>query len=920
VGGATDFNTSRYFTTPTPGGPNGEGVADVGPILTGVTHTPKEPAFDQPLHVTANVLPGAAGVKELSLTYRVGTGRAQRTVTLPMFDDGAHGDGAAGDGQYGGEIPAGIAPPSDIIRYNFTVVDNDDVSTAWPRAVDTTDRALHYGTIVADPSVVSDLPVMYMFVTSVGAADTDSGSRGAVYYNGVFYDNVLVDIHGQSTRGFPKKSYDVDFPRDQRFQPFLGSEHTVKDINLLSNYADKSKLRNTLAYETYADAGAATHFAFPIRLQRNGAFYGVYDLVEDGDDDYLERNGLDPSGALYKMYNSFQSTADAEKKTRQDEGTADLAAFQTGLRQSGQALSRFLWDNVDIPAMVNYLAAMTLTGNTDCCHKNYYAYRDTLGTGEWMYLPWDLDLTFGRNWTSSQHYFDDGLYSQNPLYIGRGNLLIDALFNDAAFNQMYLRRVRTLMDELLQTSDTPEAQRHYETRIDQLIEQIGADAALDNAKWGVWGTFPTWEQQLQILRDQYLPQRRNYLFNMQTSGNGPIPGAQSSEARAVIERVEAAPASGNRDEQFVQIRHPGRGVAIDISGWKIEGSIWHTFAPGTILPSGGSLYLAADAKSFRARTTGPGGNQGLFVQEGFEGSLPSSGGAIQLVDQHGREVATFSYTGEPTLAQQFLRITELNYHPYNPPAGSPFEDNDFEFLEFANIGDQPIPLAGVQIFGGIQYNFSESPFTELAPGQHVVIVANEMAFRERYGDGPLVAGMYDDHLSNSQEHLMLLDAEGGHVLSFTYDDSWYPDTDGDGPTLVIADATAAVEWWDIRTGWRESQQHGGTPAAPNNRLLGDANLDGMVDLDDLNQVRNHFGRSTPGPGDADFDGDVDLEDLKAVRNYFGAVASPATLFTTGSRGEALNANRTTALASDAVFALHRESTPPSLLRPRQKRI
>jgi hypothetical protein len=59
---------------------------------------------------------------------------------------------------------------------------------------------------------------------------------------------------------------------------------------------------------------------------------------------------------------------------------------------------------------------------------------------------------------------------------------------------------------------------------------------------------------------------------------------------------------------------------------------------------------------------------------------------------------------------------------------------------------------------------------------------------------------------------------------------------------------------------------------------GDTNNDGLVNLDDLNAVRNNFGAAgEPGstPGDAfPFDGEVDLDDLNAVRNNFGAGPTP----------------------------------------------
>ncbi|MDZ4783380.1 MAG: VCBS repeat-containing protein [Planctomycetia bacterium] len=51
-------------------------------------------------------------------------------------------------------------------------------------------------------------------------------------------------------------------------------------------------------------------------------------------------------------------------------------------------------------------------------------------------------------------------------------------------------------------------------------------------------------------------------------------------------------------------------------------------------------------------------------------------------------------------------------------------------------------------------------------------------------------------------------------------------------------------------------------------------FDGLVRVEDLNRVRNHFGASGPAdgtlPGDTyPFDGEVSIEDLNAVRNYFG---------------------------------------------------
>ena len=163
-------------------------------------------------------------------------------------------------------------------------------------------------------------------------------------------------------------------------------------------------MRNILAYETYRDAGCAYHWVFAVRVQQNGAFWGTAHAMENGDKDWLIRMGLNADGALYKMYNTFTSashaTSGAEKKTRKNEDNADLAALFNGISLSGEARRQYLYDNVDVAEIVNFLAAQTLTGNTDCCHKNYYFYRDTGRSNEWQMWPWDVDLSFGRVWSS----------------------------------------------------------------------------------------------------------------------------------------------------------------------------------------------------------------------------------------------------------------------------------------------------------------------------------------------------------------------------------------------------------------------------------------------------------------------------------------------------------------------------------------
>src|SRR5262249_27608448 len=85
----------RYFMIPTPGAPNGYGNTNLGPLITTASHTPNVPKDSENLVVTAAVAPTFYPVNGVRLIYRV---MYSNEVSVPMFDDGLHGDGAAHDG------------------------------------------------------------------------------------------------------------------------------------------------------------------------------------------------------------------------------------------------------------------------------------------------------------------------------------------------------------------------------------------------------------------------------------------------------------------------------------------------------------------------------------------------------------------------------------------------------------------------------------------------------------------------------------------------------------------------------------------------------------------------------------------------------------------------------------------------------
>ena len=840
---AVGANSPRFLIETTPGRLNTSGN-NFGPLIEGVQHFPASPTELDDILITAQVTPLASAVDAVTVNYRTMYEAEQQQS---MNDLGIAGDVVAGDGIYTATLPAGVAATGEMLRYSVTTLDQDGGSFKLPFLPTPTEPSgfpEYFGTVVQKP-VDTPLPVFQWFVENptwhLRNPNNPSGGNNrdwtfaSVFFDGEFYDNIQVRVRGTPTvQNWRKPKFKFEFNDSHEFR-FSDHEGRVDEFNLQSHHVEVlpgaglgstavSYMRETLAYEFLREIGVPASTAFHMHIRQNGDFYSLASFVEQVDRAFLRRNGFDDEGAMYKASPTIQSTLAPNpnpgiyrKVNRKDENFDDLVEFTDGINGLIPAVTAeaYLFDNVNLPEVINDMAGQSIIMNHDRLTKNYYVYRDTLGNQEWSRFPWDVEQAFSAPvW----NHFVSVLYGDSEHSQGTGNEtqfqnhLLDAILDTPNTRAMFLQRLRTLIDTYL--GDGP---GYFEDRVDEYHDLIAADAALDHAKWG---SGPI-QAGVDSIKANLATRRSQLASDPILNGVGPGIanlrfGTVNDDPTESLDEIVFNPISGNQDEEYIAIINDGTGAA-DISGWRLTGGVELVFQPGTVIPANSTMYVSPDVSAFRARQTGPSGGQSLFVQGNYSGRLSNFGESVQLLNASLATVDSFLTPVAPTSQQLFLRVSELHYNPAGNDAT--------EFIEVLNISpDTAVSLTGVTISDGPSEPYTFSAGSELKPGERRLVVKDLTAFSAAYPavDTTIIDGVFVGSFANGGERVKLDDSNGSTIVEFEYGDGrlWPNAADGVGASLeLVAEGIPRGQIGDFAS-WRSSREFGGSPGTEGMGPLG----------------------------------------------------------------------------------------------------
>ncbi len=326
-----------------------------------------------------------------------------------------------------------------------------------------------------------------------------------------FDQSLDIRIGGACSRGFPQKTFAVK-PRDKYGsntlnQQLFPSKEIYKfgsfNLNNSGNDFNTTMFRDALLQSLAVDGMDIDYMAYqPSVLYLNGAYWGIQNLREKIDGDYIKSNfGVDKDDVdLIETYeNAIEGTPDAYLSYKDSLQIIDL---------NDPASFDFIDKHIDVQEYINYLVTEIYYANTDWPGNNIKFWRQRSTNGKFRWILWDLDFGFGLyNWSnsSSSHptlYFatdpNSGVGWPNPDW---STLHIRLVLQNPVFRSRFIQTMLTAINTTFKPA-------HVIDVIDSFQFRIAAEMPYHKQRWG--GTMDDWNYEVQRMRD-FATERNPYM-------------------------------------------------------------------------------------------------------------------------------------------------------------------------------------------------------------------------------------------------------------------------------------------------------------------------------------------------------------------------------------------------------------------------
>jgi hypothetical protein len=293
-------------------------------------------------------------------------------------------------------------------------------------------------------------------------------------------------IHGHWTRELPKKSFQISYAPE-----LLDASDAARILRPAQPPAAKNavilraagvdatyRLGDELFRSLYAEAGGILTRASRAMLLINGQAWGLYNVHEKIDEDFLRRRFGPGNYEIIKYERAVQPVAGT------DRGWNELLDFfARGDFRSDDAL-RQAEGRIDVANFTDWWLFNIYAAHLDWPHNNAYAFRKIAPGERWRWIAWDSDATFeserGLNhdtltWATRARLRPDlsygGTKGDSEEFFS-STVILRSLLENASYQKRFARR----FCELVRGALAPErVARRFETILAEITPRLETD-------------------------------------------------------------------------------------------------------------------------------------------------------------------------------------------------------------------------------------------------------------------------------------------------------------------------------------------------------------------------------------------------------------------------------------------------------------
>lgn len=301
---------------------------------------------------------------------------------------------------------------------------------------------------------------------------------------------VGLEIFGNCTRNFARKSFEIKAKKlygdnDMDYAFFDDKPMTSYKRILLRNSGQdhaNALMRDALSAELVRGRMDIDRMAYrPAIVYLNGVYWGIYDLREKMDEDYVENNfGVDEDEIDVLEQSGLLVSGD---KT----AWLDFLMFVRTLDVDTPAGYAQLQTRLDVNEFMNYLIPHMYAGVTSWPKRNTRYWDDHGDAYGWRWMLRDLDSGFEKK----------GITQDTINWAMRGGGPTSALFKQLLTNEAFRAEFAQRFAAHLNTTYYPQ---RVITTIDAMQDAIDDEMPAHIARWGAPASMAVWESEVDYLR------------------------------------------------------------------------------------------------------------------------------------------------------------------------------------------------------------------------------------------------------------------------------------------------------------------------------------------------------------------------------------------------------------------------------------